>query len=156
MKKQVLKARLTHLDGRKLDKFDLDNQERAEQAKREIERRAFAVSSIDRRQVRRNPPPPFTTSTLQQEASRKLKFSSKQTMSVAQGLYENGYITYMRTDSPSLSGQAIAAARAQAASVRDQAVAALGLPPVPPIPPQKPGKVNKLKSPPSPRPEKKN
>src|SRR5438046_2812927 len=57
-KKQTLKARLTHLDGRKLDKFDLDTAERAEQAKREIERRAFAVSSIDRRQVRPNPPPP--------------------------------------------------------------------------------------------------
>ena len=71
-KKQTLKARLTHLDGRKLDKFDLDNQERAEQAEREIERRAFSVASIDRRQVRRNPPPPFITSTLQQEASRKL------------------------------------------------------------------------------------
>src|SRR6187200_916553 len=71
-KKQALKARLTHLDGRKLDKFDLDTRERAEQAKQEVERRAFSVASIDRRQVRRNPPPPFITSTLQQEASRKL------------------------------------------------------------------------------------
>src|SRR5262249_30711332 len=71
-KKQTLKPRLTHLDGRKLDKFDLDSAERAEAAKREIERRAFSVLSIDRRQVRRNPPPPFITSTLQQEASRKL------------------------------------------------------------------------------------
>src|SRR5712692_10070624 len=58
-KKQTLKARLTHLDGRKLDKFDLDSAERAEAAKHEIERRAFSVLSIDRRQVRRNPPPPF-------------------------------------------------------------------------------------------------
>src|SRR6201993_980722 len=57
-KKQTVRARLTHLDGRRLDKFDLDTRERAEQATREIERRAFAVSAIDRRQVRRNPPPP--------------------------------------------------------------------------------------------------
>src|SRR3990170_6244419 len=65
-------ARLTHLDGNKLDKFDLPDEAAAQQAKREIERRAFSVASIDRRQVRRNPPPPFITSTLQQEASRKL------------------------------------------------------------------------------------
>ena len=68
-KKQVLKARLTHLDGRKLDKFDLNTQERAEQAKREIERRAFAVSSIDRRQVRRNPPPPCASPSASMKAS---------------------------------------------------------------------------------------
>src|SRR5580704_5518636 len=65
-KKATLKARLTHLDGRKLDKFDINTAERAESAKKEIERRAFSVASIDRRQVRRNPPPPFITSTLQQ------------------------------------------------------------------------------------------
>src|SRR5437762_1492113 len=87
-KKQTLKARLTHLDGRKLDKFDLDTQARAEQAKREIERRAFAVSAIDRRQVRRNPPPPFITSTLQQEASRKLGVGAATAMRIAQRLYE--------------------------------------------------------------------
>jgi DNA topoisomerase I len=87
-KKQTLKARLTHLDGRKLDKFDLDTQERAEAAKREIERRAFSVLSIDRRQVRRNPPPPFITSTLQQEASRKLGLGAATAMRIAQRLYE--------------------------------------------------------------------
>src|SRR4029453_10871446 len=69
-KKQTLKARLTHLDGRKLDKLHLDTTEGAEQPKREMDRRAFSVASIARRQVRRNPPPPFITSTLQQEASR--------------------------------------------------------------------------------------
>ena len=63
------------------------------------------------------PPRPFTTSTLQQEAARKLRFSARQTMSVAQSLYENGHITYMRTDSPSLSQQAIAAARKQASKL---------------------------------------
>src|SRR4029078_3269608 len=87
-KKQTLKARLTHLDGRKLDKFDLDTAERAEAAKREIERRAFSVLSIDRRQVRRNPPPPFITSTLQQEASRKLGVGAATAMRIAQRLYE--------------------------------------------------------------------
>ena len=118
-KKQTLKARLTHLDGRKLDKFDLDTQERAEQAKREIERRAFAVSSIDRRQVRRNPPPPFITSTLQQEASRKLGIGAATAMRVAQRLYEGvdiggetvGLITYMRTDGVQLAPEAIGQTR---------------------------------------------
>src|SRR5689334_4421559 len=118
-KKQTLKARLTHLDGRKLDKFDLDTQERAEQAKREIERRAFAVTSIDRRQVRRNPPPPFITSTLQQEASRKLGLGAATAMRIAQRLYEGvdiggetvGLITYMRTDGVQLSAEAIDGAR---------------------------------------------
>ena len=118
-KKQTLKARLTHLDGRKLDKFDLDNQERAEQAKREIERRAFSVASIDRRQVRRNPPPPFITSTLQQEASRKLGVGAATAMRIAQRLYEGvdiggetvGLITYMRTDGVQLAPEAIGQTR---------------------------------------------
>jgi DNA topoisomerase-1 len=118
-KKQTLKARLTHLDGRKLDKFDLDTQERAEQAKREIERRAFSVISIDRRQVRRNPPPPFITSTLQQEASRKLGLGAATAMRVAQRLYEGvdiggetvGLITYMRTDGVQLAPEAIGQTR---------------------------------------------
>src|SRR5450756_1274285 len=65
----------------------------------------------------RRPAAPFTTSTLQQEASRKLRMGSRQAMRVAQSLYENGYITYMRTDSPVLSTQAIDAARRQAAEL---------------------------------------
>ena len=72
------------------------------------------VVSLETKPYRRKPAAPFTTSTLQQEAARKLRFSAKQTMSVAQGLYENGHITYMRTDSPSLSSQATNAARTQA------------------------------------------
>ncbi|MGD8168302.1 type I DNA topoisomerase [Herbiconiux sp. P16] len=72
------------------------------------------VTTLESKPYTRRPAAPFTTSTLQQEASRKLRFSARQTMSVAQSLYENGYITYMRTDSPSLSQQAITAARNQA------------------------------------------
>jgi DNA topoisomerase-1 len=77
----------------------------------------LTVASVESKPYTRRPAAPFTTSTLQQEAARKLRFSARQTMSVAQGLYENGYITYMRTDSPSLSQQAISAARAQAKSL---------------------------------------
>ena len=78
---------------------------------------AVAVSKVESKPYSRRPAAPFTTSTLQQEAARKLRFSARQTMSVAQSLYENGYITYMRTDSPSLSQQATKAARAQAAKL---------------------------------------
>ncbi|MFC4243389.1 type I DNA topoisomerase [Gryllotalpicola reticulitermitis] len=76
-----------------------------------------SVSKVESKPYSRRPAAPFTTSTLQQEAARKLRFSARQTMSVAQSLYENGYITYMRTDSPSLSQQAINAARSQAAAL---------------------------------------
>jgi DNA topoisomerase I len=75
----------------------------------------LTVTSVESKPYTRRPAAPFTTSTLQQEAARKLRFSARQTMSVAQSLYENGYITYMRTDSPTLSQQAIDAARTQAA-----------------------------------------
>jgi DNA topoisomerase-1 len=78
---------------------------------------AFTVRSVDEKPYRRSPAAPFMTSTLQQEASRKLRFSSQTTMRVAQRLYENGYITYMRTDSTTLSESAIAAARATAREI---------------------------------------
>ncbi|MGO1701417.1 MAG: type I DNA topoisomerase [Canibacter sp.] len=78
------------------------------------------VTSRETKPYKRRPAAPFTTSTLQQEASRKLRFSSRQTMSLAQSLYENGYITYMRTDSPTLSKQAVSAARSQAAALYGQ------------------------------------
>jgi DNA topoisomerase-1 len=78
---------------------------------------SFAVTNLETKPYTRRPAAPFTTSTLQQEAARKLRFSARQTMSVAQGLYENGHITYMRTDSPNLSQQAVDAARNQAAQL---------------------------------------
>jgi len=81
---------------------------------RRLDGAAFAVSSVERKPYRRAPYAPFRTTTLQQEASRKLGFSAKYTMSTAQRLYENGHITYMRTDSVTLSQTAITAARAQA------------------------------------------
>ncbi|WP_136518390.1 MULTISPECIES: type I DNA topoisomerase [Cellulomonas] len=77
----------------------------------------FTVRSLETKPYTRRPAAPFTTSTLQQEASRKLRMSSRQTMRTAQSLYENGYITYMRTDSPTLSTQAVDAARRQAAEL---------------------------------------
>src|SRR5262249_22212143 len=79
-----------------------------------LEGASFAVRSVERKPYTRRPAAPFMTSTLQQEASRKLRFSAQHTMRVAQRLYENGYITYMRTDSTSLSETAVAAARDQA------------------------------------------
>ena len=79
-----------------------------------------SVTSVEAKPSTRRPAAPFTTSTLQQEASRKLRMSAKQTMDTAQGLYQEGFITYMRTDSPSLSQQAINAARSQAASMFGQ------------------------------------
>ena len=82
-----------------------------------LEQASFSVASVERKPYRRSPYAPFRTTTLQQEASRKLGFSAKHTMSVAQRLYENGYITYMRTNSVTLSQTAISAARKQAAEL---------------------------------------
>jgi DNA topoisomerase I len=82
-----------------------------------LEGASFQVSRVERKPYVRRPSPPFMTSTLQQEASRKLRFSAQTTMRLAQRLYENGYITYMRTDSTTLSESALTAARAQATSL---------------------------------------
>ncbi len=82
-----------------------------------LEGRPISVRSVEEKPWRRSPPPPFMTSTLQQEAGRKLRFGSARTMRVAQDLYESGHITYMRTDSTTLSEQAMDAARAQARSL---------------------------------------
>ena len=112
-------ARLVELGGKKLDKFGLPNEAAAQAAVEQINRGAFSVRKIERRQTRRHPYPPFTTSTLQQEASRKLGLSAQNIMRIAQRLYEGvevdgetvGLITYMRTDSVTLSGEAVGSAR---------------------------------------------
>jgi len=121
-------ARLATLDGRRVAQgrdFGPDGKLRADDAvslgeeearglAATLEGAAFAVSSVEEKPYRRRPAAPFMTSTLQQEASRKLRLSSQQTMRVAQRLYENGFITYMRTDSTTLSEAALTAARDQA------------------------------------------
>ncbi len=112
-------ARLTHFGGDKLDKMALGDEAAAQAAVAAIEAGNFTVAKVERKQSRRNPYPPFTTSTLQQEASRKLRFAANQTMRLAQQLYEGidiggetvGLITYMRTDSVTLAGEALGACR---------------------------------------------
>jgi DNA topoisomerase-1 len=112
-------AQLTYLDGNKLDKFDIANEDAAKRAVAAIETRDFSVATVERKKSKRNPAPPFTTSTLQQEASRKLRFGAKRTMQVAQRLYEGiniggetvGLITYMRTDGVQMAGEAVTACR---------------------------------------------
>ena len=113
-------ARLTHLSGDKLNQFDLKDQDSAHKARDLLENSGnFLVSSVEKKRTRRNPSAPFRTSTLQQEAARKLGFSSSHTMRLAQKLYEGiaiggetvGLITYMRTDGTTLSGDAIAESR---------------------------------------------
>jgi len=105
-------ARLVQWQGNKLDRLSIGNEGDALRAKADVEAGRFTVQSVETRPATRNPPPPFTTSTLQQEAARKLGFSADHTMRVAQGLYEDGAITYMRTDGVQMDGSAISAARA--------------------------------------------
>jgi DNA topoisomerase-1 len=104
-------ARLTTLAGNKLDKLDIGNAEAAQGAADRIRHKDLKIQKVEKKQVRRNPYPPFITSSLQMEASRKLGFSASQTMRVAQQLYEAGFITYMRTDGTTLSEEAVAQAR---------------------------------------------
>lgn len=125
--KNTFEADLTHLDGKRLASgkdFDentgklkkpkqvvLLDDETAGKLRDDLDEADWKVAEVKKNRQKRNPSPAFITSTLQQEANRKLNFSAKRTMGVAQKLYENGYITYMRTDSARLSGQAINAAR---------------------------------------------
>ena len=118
-KGEQFSARLTTIAGKKLDKLDIKEAASANAIKAALEGGAFKVTSVEKKAVRRNPYAPFTTSTLQQEASRKLGFSAKQTMNVAQRLYEGveldgevtGLITYMRTDGVTIIPEAVSAIR---------------------------------------------
>ena len=104
-------ARLVELDGKKLGKMTLADEAGATAAKRAVEDARFTVESVERKPLKRHPAPPFTTSTLQQEAARKLGYSASHTMRCAQSLYEAGAITYMRTDGVQMDASAISAAR---------------------------------------------
>jgi len=115
---RLFSANLVSLDGRKLDQFDIPDQARAEAIRAQVQRDAegrFVVARITKRQRRRRPQPPFITSTLQQEAARRLRFTTQRTMRIAQQLYEGvdtgqgsqGLITYMRTDSVALAQDAL-------------------------------------------------
>ncbi len=114
-KGETFTARLAAIAGKRLDRLDIKDAASAHAIKAAIEGGAFKVASVEKKAVRRNPAAPFTTSTLQQEASRKLGFSAKQTMQVAQRLYEGveidgevtGLITYMRTDGVTIIAEAI-------------------------------------------------
>ncbi len=114
-KNESLSAHITHLNGDKLNKLSIIGEEIATQTAARIRAADWAVSNIETKRVRRRPAPPFTTSTLQQEASRKLGFSASRTMQIAQKLYEGvnigsettGLITYMRTDGVQMSIEAM-------------------------------------------------
>jgi DNA topoisomerase I len=118
-RKDEFEARLTAFDGKKLQKLDISNKEQADGIKSMLEAARFRVLSVEAKPARRNPAPPFTTSTLQQAASSQLGFSASRTMQVAQRLYEGidtggetaGLITYMRTDGVQVAPEAISAAR---------------------------------------------
>src|SRR5689334_9684328 len=112
-------GRLVQLDGKKIDRLTIGNKADAEAAKSVVEAGHFTVSSVETKPFAKNPPPPFTTSTLQQEAARKLGFAASHTMRVAQALYEQGLITYMRTDGIDMAPEAVSAARRAIASRYD-------------------------------------
>ena len=108
---QSFTARLVQFDGKKIERLTIGSKADADAAKAAVEAGRFSVSSVETKPFSRNPPPPFMTSTLQQEAARKLGFAASHTMRVAQGLYEDGLITYMRTDGVDMAPEAVSAAR---------------------------------------------
>ena len=116
---QSFTARLAQLDGQKIDRLTIGNRGDFDAAKAAVEAGHFTVSSVETKPFAKNPPPPFTTSTLQQEAARKLGFAASHTMRVAQSLYEDGLITYMRTDGVDMAPEAVSAARRAIASRYD-------------------------------------
>ncbi|WP_333869425.1 type I DNA topoisomerase [Cypionkella sp.] len=109
---QEFTARLVQMGGKRLDKFDIATAAAAELAVQAVTSRALTVQSVEAKPAMRNPSPPFMTSTLQQEASRKYGMGAKACMSAAQRLYEAGHITYMRTDGIDMAPEAVTAARA--------------------------------------------
>jgi len=104
-------ARLVRWNGDKIDRLTIGKAGDAEAAKKAVEDGRFAVATVETKPLVRNPPAPFTTSTLQQEAARKFGYAASHTMRLAQALYEEGSITYMRTDGVQMDGSAISAAR---------------------------------------------
>src|SRR3712207_642202 len=108
---QEFLARLVRYKGEKIDRLSIGDRGTAEAAKAAVEAGRFTVASVEPKPLSRNPPPPFTTSTLQQEAARKLGFAASHTMRIAQALYEDGAITYMRTDGVQMAPEAVSAAR---------------------------------------------
>ncbi len=110
---QEFEANLVTLGGKRLQKFDIPTETAAEIAVHAVTSRTFTVSGVESKPATRNPWPPFMTSTLQQEASRKYGMGAKQCMNAAQRLYEAGYITYMRTDGIDMAPEAVTAARAE-------------------------------------------
>ena len=107
----VIEATLSKIKGKKLEKFTIVTKADAERIATELRNEQFSVSKIERKEISKSPSPPFTTSTLQQEAAKKLGFSTKKTMLLAQRLYEEGRITYMRTDSVNLSAESTVIAK---------------------------------------------
>ncbi len=108
---QLFEASLAKINGEVLNKLAIKNKEGADEIVHDLEKADYLVESVSKKEVKRNPLPPFTTSTLQQTAAKHLHFSAKKTMFLAQRLYENGHITYMRTDSVNLSRQSTSAAK---------------------------------------------
>jgi len=105
--KKNFEAMLSEVDDKRLDKLAIKNKKEAEEISKILEKGTYVVSDINRKAEVRNPYAPFTTSTMQQEAANRLGYSARQTMRLAQGLYEAGLITYMRTDSMNLSQGAV-------------------------------------------------
>jgi len=108
---EALEANLVAFQGEKLDKLSIKTAERANELTAALKAADYEVANVEEKETTKRPSPPFTTSTLQQQASHRLHFSAKQTMKLAQDLYEAGHITYMRTDSTNLAGEALATAR---------------------------------------------
>lgn len=100
---KIIPSRLNKIDGAVVDKMEIKNKAAADKIQNDLEGAKYQVANIEQKQVKKNPPAPFTTSTLQQVANRLLGYSAKRTMMLAQQLYEEGYITYMRTDSLNLA-----------------------------------------------------